>query len=457
MHLWDCAKRSRFAERKDQHMALVICSGKVNRYGFRVLPEGIRLENYRANPVLLVWHEMSGLLPVGKLNNLRVENGVLLADDPEWDEDDTFAMRVKGKYEKGMMNACSLQVDPITVSEDPALLLPGQSRPTISDSDLLEVSMVSVPGDAGAVRLSHEGVSDLEKLLPKIELAAPTKTVQSMDIKAIALSLGLKEDASETEVANAVNALKLQAEAARQSEVENLLALGRTKGVVNDANVESFKLMATNNPGEMKKMLDSIVLTVITPATPTQTLAEKMVQLTAGNGGSQADDRNNWTFDDWNKKDSKGLLAIKQNDPARYKKLALAYAGKAVMVLLLVFLSFTVGHSQVQVRWPSGKADVKTLAIDPADSTADATILNGLSYLTVVLTKNTTLHLDTPGKPRHGDMLIVDASCGSVAKSLTCGDKLQCPVISGTINKGRNLFFVFNGTKFVLVANTQYN
>lgn len=109
------------------------------------------------------------------------------------------------------------------------------------------------------------------------------------------------------------------------------------------------------------------------------------------------------------------------------------------------------------IAWPAGKAEFQTVTVASSDSTARAEVTNTFTHLTINLTKNATLHLDTSKKLRSGSFLFVDAICGSVAKSLTCGDLVQCPVISGTINKGRTLMFVHNGTKFMLVSSTQYN
>lgn len=109
------------------------------------------------------------------------------------------------------------------------------------------------------------------------------------------------------------------------------------------------------------------------------------------------------------------------------------------------------------IAWPAGKAEFQTPTVAALDSTVRAEVTNTFTHLTINLTKNATLHLDTSKKLRAGSFLFVDAICGSVAKSLTCGDLVQCPVISGTINKGRTLMFVHNGTKFMLVSSTQYN
>lgn len=433
-------------------MALVLSSGKVNRYGFRILPEGIRLDNFKSNPCMLLWHQTQGVLPIARLNNLRLQDGQLICDDPEWDETDELAMKIKSKYDKGMMAACSIQVDIIGYSEDPALLMPGQIRPTVTDCELLEVSMVSVPADAGAVKLSHNHIEqlDLDTILPKLAAPESNPKNEGMNIEAIALALGLDATATEAEVLAAVADSKQAVEQVKKNEIENLVTLAKEKGVVNDENEAAFRVVAASVPTELGQVVQAVKLAA---ATAPQTLTAKMNQLTAGSHPN-ADDRDSWTFEDWSKKDPNGLLQLKQTNFEKYKNLAMKYAGKAAMIAVLFFLSILSVSGQT---WPSGKADLQTLTINSADSTANATMSNVMTQLTITLTKNTTLHLDTSKKIKEGSLLFVNASCGAVAKSLTCGDKLQCPTITGTINKGRMLMFVFDGTKYVLVSNTQYN
>jgi len=125
----------------------------------------------------------------------------------------------------------------------------------------------------------------------------------------------------------------------------------------------------------------------------------------------------------------------------------------------LILSMFTFGAMQAQtLAWPAGKAEFTTVTVSSVDSTARATIKNTLTVLDLgTLTKNATLHLDIPSKIRPGSMLLIRSASGAVAKSITFGDYLQSPVISGTINKGRYLAFVYDGTKFYIYSERLYN
>ena len=84
----------------------ILCSGKVNRYGYTLLVSGLRLASFLANPIMLYVHRRSLLnaetdelsLPIGKWDNIRIEDGKLLAT-PDFDMDDEFAVKIARKWE----------------------------------------------------------------------------------------------------------------------------------------------------------------------------------------------------------------------------------------------------------------------------------------------------------------------------------------------------------------------
>ena len=204
---------------------VIICSNKVNRYGFRVLASGIELGMYEKNPILLYAHQRPNrdnpnITPVGKMHNIHLNESNELVGEMEFDQDDEFAIKLEKKWEKGMLNAVSLKAEMVEVSDDPQYLLPGQELPTLTKSLLEEISIEPVPGDSEAValRLHYKGESptvislsddnnpDLEKLFPSIN-----KNQTDMKIIALAFKgqkhVTLASGASEEDIANAVTDL----------------------------------------------------------------------------------------------------------------------------------------------------------------------------------------------------------------------------------------------------------
>lgn len=313
---------------------IVVSTGEVNREGWRLLPEGGKADKYSNNPVLLYQHSRSSAwdgnktsLPVGKIQNLRLEDGRWVADDPVFDEDDEFAMKLKKKWEKGMLNAFSPGVIPLTVSDNPEVLMQGQTRATVTEWEFIEISLVDIPKDGNATRLCLSNDSDAAAIIPEISQTKPQS-----DMKSIALELGLQADATEEQMVSAVKALK-------QSNVQATLSLGVAKGIVTDANQPQYLRLAQADPEAARELF----LNTEAPKTeaPAQVNTEKpaieepltlakflsLAQQSgiAGNGGEQKDERAGWNFKDWSQKDPKGLNKMRQEQPEKYESLALAY------------------------------------------------------------------------------------------------------------------------------------
>lgn len=314
---------------------VVLLSTDVNRNGYRVLTGGVNIENYKKNPVLLFVHARPqswdrDRLPIGKLENVRLDDqGRLVADDPIFDEEDEFALKIKKKWDKGILRAVSVGLDVFTVSDEPQFLQIGQTRPTVVSAELLEVSVVDIPADATAVRLSSGEKEGLDQILPKIIQQHKSSEMN----KEIALALGLPENATAEQCVAAIKQRNQEIEDLRAAQIDELLALGEQRGVVNDENREHWRELA-------KQSLKSTAA-LIKQVKPTEKNTEKnggeatVKQLLAqakanGAGGAAPDDsnRDNWTFDDWSKKDEAGLLQMKQQNPEKYKQLAQAYEPK---------------------------------------------------------------------------------------------------------------------------------
>ena len=116
--------------------------------------DGLSLDNYLLNPVVMWAHDVSGRspaggLPIGRTLELaKTEAGQLVAEF-EFLSDDPFARRVKNAWDRGFLRAASISWLPI----ETAPARDGSYRDT--RSDLLEWSIVPVPSDPDALRESH--------------------------------------------------------------------------------------------------------------------------------------------------------------------------------------------------------------------------------------------------------------------------------------------------------------
>ncbi|MDR1370932.1 MAG: HK97 family phage prohead protease [Dysgonamonadaceae bacterium] len=212
---------------------VVINNSKLNSFKFRILTSGIDITQYQRNPILLWMHQRASgetkeILPIGRIDNLRVDGDNLIGT-PVFDESDEFAKKIKAKWDSGFLKMVSPGLDPIETSTDPALVVEGQKRATVTKSKLIEVSIVDIGANDDALILYREGkilnlASGADSLIiPEIQLQNNLNNQKNEnEMKTIALKLGLPETATEAEVLTKIGALQLSAQNADtlQKEVE---------------------------------------------------------------------------------------------------------------------------------------------------------------------------------------------------------------------------------------------
>lgn len=307
---------------------IVICSGKVNRYGYKVLAQGVMLDHYLENPVLLCMHE-GKTLSIGKMNDIKLEDGPdgrqILTGEPEFDMEDELGADIARKYEKGYINSCSMGHDPIEISGDLKLADPGQVFETITKTELLEISITNIPGDRGAVKMKLSNGDVVE--LPKLVLNNSLNIQSEMSLAKINKQLGLADDADETAVVKAIETLQLSVKQSNTEKVEALLTLGTANGHVTNDNVDNYRKLASADYETVSKLLSVKTLAVETPADdkPAKqdiSVADALKKLSNGKATKTEDIE---TYEYLSMNDPKKLLSIKVNDPEAYAKLAAAY------------------------------------------------------------------------------------------------------------------------------------
>jgi hypothetical protein len=214
----------------------IISTPSLNSYGSRILTEGIDLEQYKKNPVLLYMHNRcfdGHTMPIGRMENIRVDGDKLIGT-PVFDMEDDFAKLVANKWEKGFLKMFSAGVEIIETSTDASMLLPGQTRATITKCRLEEVSVVDIGANNDAVQLSHEGklltlsAGTPNEVVPLIETSTKDKVPSTnnhnlkptltMNKETLTL-LGLGENATDQEVHDKVLALTNKAKQVEQLEL----------------------------------------------------------------------------------------------------------------------------------------------------------------------------------------------------------------------------------------------
>lgn len=203
-----------------------ISNESLNSYGTRILTSGLDISQYERNPVLLDMHKRG--LVVGYIKDIRKDGGEVTGE-LVFDEASPESIRLKKQYEFGSLRMVSAGIDILELSEEPSLLLEGQTRPTVSRSRLVEVSTVDIGSNDDALVLSRDGSTlelgkDGSNPLPLIG-NKPHKTT-NMELSAMALEMGLPATATEAEVKAKIAELKAaKAEAESLREEKDTLAL----------------------------------------------------------------------------------------------------------------------------------------------------------------------------------------------------------------------------------------
>ena len=150
-------KRTEPATSKQDTVSFVASTSSPDRYGDIIDQKGWILENYKKNPVVLLNHD-SNQLPIGK-GDVHVRDGQLVID-VQFDQEDERAREVERKAKKGFMNAVSVGFRPLESKSRSELpeenKYYGKRGMYYSKSELLEVSIVTIPANGEATMLEQK-------------------------------------------------------------------------------------------------------------------------------------------------------------------------------------------------------------------------------------------------------------------------------------------------------------
>ena len=313
----------------------IINTENVNSYGYRILTDGIDYQQYMRNPVVLFMHERDGYgnkgsEVIGRCTKLYKEGTTLIAE-VEFDEQDEFAKKIAGKVERGYIRMASMFAEIKEVSTQPQHILEGQVYETVTACKLVEISIVDIGGNDNALKLSKDGKPfQLKKIV--------TNTSNNMDIKVIALALGMGENTKEEAVLSALHSLKTDKEKAEaevvalkktireihKSEATTLVDKAVQLGLIPEALKESqLKQFEADFDGQ-KAVLSKLVADK--EAENTQQGKANTVREVVLGAGAKPTGTANESFDYLQKKNPERLRALRDKEPEEYARLAKEYA-----------------------------------------------------------------------------------------------------------------------------------
>lgn len=304
---------------------VVISTQALNRRGFRVITSGIDLAQFKKNPIVLYMHfrpyrgTEDEIRAIGQVENVRVEDSNLKGE-LKFSQTYAYAKEIEQMWDEGILQMVSAGLTPVEWSDDPAMLLPGQTRYTLSKSKLDEVSVADIGcnDESLAIKNTENGEMVLLKeganmdFIPLLktnkEAELITNKENQMDEK-ILLALGLATGASIEDVVGAITKLKGDLSAVQLRETENLVDNGIKEGRFLADKKGHFIELGKQIGNEALK----VTLSAMTPAVkPTQ-----LINRTTPQSGQSVDTSGK----KWGELSEKELLQLREESREHYIKL----------------------------------------------------------------------------------------------------------------------------------------
>lgn len=273
----------------------ILCDGsRVNSYGFRTDLAGMDMERFKANPVMLYFHDSFEV--IGRWENLRIEDGKLLAD-AVFDTEDEIGKKIAGKVERGFLKGCSMGLRVVEMKDMDGVL-------TAIRSVLMEGSICSIPSDAGAVRLYDQNHKELTFDEVRLQFNNQLKPV-TMDKNEEKNTMDQQLATKDQEIAQ----LKAEIAQNKKEAVNSYLTAAVASGKISETEKSDYETLADKDFDTVKKLIDA--------KSPKASASLKDL---AAQSATQPE-RSNWTYLDWMKKDSEGLKRLKAENPAEFERL----------------------------------------------------------------------------------------------------------------------------------------
>lgn len=206
---------------------IILSDSSLNRYGYRVLTSGMNIEAFKKNPVMLYMHFRDEGSPIwgnykaiGHWEDIQIDGDELSAI-PVFDKVDDLSKEIAAKFDAGTLSAASVGIHIVATSSNKELLLPGQTRETVTECELMEASIVDIPANANAVRLYDRTSSTIlavgKDTLSVPELPKPKLNVMNLKSswKTLCAFLKISDDKADTTELSLENIESLDAEMLR--------------------------------------------------------------------------------------------------------------------------------------------------------------------------------------------------------------------------------------------------
>lgn len=205
----------------------------LNCYGSVILTSGINIARFQRNPIMLYMHDR-GKGVIGRWENIT-KDGDKLTAEAVFDDATELGAKVRHQVESGFLRSASIGIENCKCETINGIQ-------TITECELIEISIVDVPANENAVKLFKEGwkpvktLSELKKDEPAKGNAGGTLRTRMIDV------LGLSETVTDNDIVEHAKAL-LNEPSSVEKEVDEAIS----NGLLSASDRKSFMAMAKGN------------------------------------------------------------------------------------------------------------------------------------------------------------------------------------------------------------------
>lgn len=217
----------------------VLSDESLNSYGFKVLTNGIEVDNFMKNPVMYYNHERyTGV--IGKWEGIIKEDSKLLGT-PVFDEKDSLGAKIAGKVRDGFIRAASIGISNPVFEEI-------NKEKVVTTCTLVECSVCDIPSNKNALILYH----DDKPVLGKKEFLKLYKNekIMKLNLKTITDALEISPNASLEDIVTAIGILK------NTGSVNSLIDEAIKNNIIAKFERNELLQLATASPVAFKKYLE---------------------------------------------------------------------------------------------------------------------------------------------------------------------------------------------------------
>jgi len=216
--------------------------------------------------------------PIGRWDNITID-GTTLKADCILDTNDPKGKILNDKVENDFVRAASIGFRIIATSEDPEVMLKGQTRPTITQCELIEISLVDIPANKNALALyDNDGNkitlkdNDLQQLDMCLSASLPQKFPNNSNTMKLKIATTLTALVKRLKLTVADNATEVETELSPEQ--------------LGEINADIAKL------GELQTQIETLNAEKATAATELKAANDKVAELTTKLSETRAIDSN---------------------------------------------------------------------------------------------------------------------------------------------------------------------